>query len=142
MLEPTYLVLCSKAIVDRETGAISLVELIDVAHVPSPLPADRMVVAPLDFFVVSGWRRDNAMQPVTFPIRFALFGPQGDRHDLGEQQVRLVPNHLGIVAARVRGLPVQGPGQYRVGVEWLDPQEMVWKPGPWTGLWIASAGDA
>ncbi|MGA2449547.1 MAG: hypothetical protein ABTD50_12765 [Polyangiaceae bacterium] len=141
MLEPIYLLLCSKVIVDRDTGAMSLVELIDRALMPDPLPVDRLVLASLELCIVSGWRRDNVTEPLTFPIRFALFGPHGDRRDLGEQQVRLVPNHLGTIVARVRGLPVQGPGQYRVGVEWLDPQETAWKPGPWAGLWIATAGD-
>jgi hypothetical protein len=136
MLEPTYLLLCSKVVVDRDTGAMSFIELIDMARVPGPLPLDRLVVVPLEFYVVSGWRRDDTTRPLTFPVRFALFGPTGERRDLGEQQVRLDPNHLGTAGARVHGLPLRGPGQYRVGVEWLDPHEAAWKPGPWAGLWI------
>jgi hypothetical protein len=142
MLEPTYLLLCSKVIVDKDTGVMSLIELIDMARLPDLPPVDGLAVASLELCIVSGWRRDNATEPLTFPIRFALLGPQGNRRELGEQQVRLVPNHLGIVVARVRGLTVQGPGQYRVGVEWLDPHETAWKPGPWAGLWIETAGDA
>lgn len=55
---------------------------------------------------------------------------------LSEHEMKLDPNHLGTVAARVQGLPIQGPGQYRIGVEWHDPHALAWKEGPWAGLWI------
>jgi len=136
MLEPTYLLLCSKVIIDRQTGAISLIELVDMATMPTPRAADEAVVVPLSFYIVSGWRRDDETRPLTFPVRFTLAGPAGNRRDLGEQQVRLDPNHLGVAAVRVLRLPLTGPGQYRLEVEWLDPHEKVWKRGPWAGLWL------
>ena len=137
MLEPTFLLLCSKVIIDRNTGAMSLIELIDMARLSTPFPVNQVLVAPLDFYIVSGWRRDDGTQPLAFPIRFSLVGPEGDRRDLGEQQVQLDPNHLGVAAVRVAGLPLTGPGQYRVGVEWLAPHETIWRTGPWAGLWFA-----
>ena len=141
MLEPTYLLLCSKVVVHPQTHAVSLVDLIDMAVIPIPLPADQVVLAPFEFFIVSGWRRDDETRPMAFPIRFNLIGPAGNRHDLGEQQVRLDPNHLGVAAVRVLQLPLTGPGQYRVEVEWLDPNEKVWKRGPWAGLWLPAPGE-
>ncbi len=93
------------------------------------------IIVPLDFFVVSGWRRDDATPPLKFPIRITLSGP-GGKLLLSEQEMKLDPNHLGTVAARVQGLPIQGPGQYRIGVEWHDPHALAWKEGPWAGLWI------
>ena len=134
MLECTYLLLCSKIIIDRETGAISLIELIDMARLPPGLLAHR-VVAPIEFCIVSGWRRDNDTPPLAFPTRFTISGPQGKAY-LGEQQMRLDPNHLGASGMKVQGVPIDGPGQYKIGVEWLDPQAEAWKEGPWAGLWI------
>lgn len=142
MLEPIYLLLCSRVIVDSVTGAMSLIDLIDMVAMPDPPPSDRDVLAALDFYIVSGWRRGGETPPAAFPVRFALVGPAPDRRvPLGEQQVRLDPNHLGGAAARVQGLPLRGPGQYRVEVEWLDPQTKAWRSGPWAGLWIPTQAE-
>jgi hypothetical protein len=134
MLEPTFLLLCSKVIVDRHTGAMSLLELIDMVAPPPP-PTSAPLLAP-DFFIVSGWRRDDETRPLTFPVRFDLVDPSGQRLVLGEQQVKLDPNHLGVVAVRVAQLSLSGPGQHRIETTWRELHDDEWKTGPWAGLWF------
>ncbi|CAN5477667.1 hypothetical protein BH09MYX1_BH09MYX1_37530 [soil metagenome] len=137
MFEHKYTLLCARLLVDAQTRSVSVIDLIDMARVSSTLPRDREVVLPLDFVIITCWRRTGDAPPTVLPIRFTVTGPDGSdgQTDLGEYVITLDPNHLGWTHAEMSGLPVRGAGQYEVRSE-ARLANGEWVLGGTAGLWI------
>jgi len=124
MIEHAWTVLCKKAIVDPQTGNITLVETVEQINATGAAP-DFPALAPMEMELVSLWYRTDIEVAVRGQGRIALIGPDG--HVVGDPQTLQLDLTTFVRArtiAKLPGLPVTGAGVYRFQVELsVDGQE-------------------
>ena len=131
MAEHIWSVLCYKAVVDRDTNQVSLLDVIEDATIaiPSPPKGVDLFAMPFPICVASTWMRSNLSKPETFSVRVVVVPPQGSE----------IPSSAVLVAddletkmrlrtfMKVRAIPLRGGGIYRFAVEQRVRDEDPWR---------------
>jgi hypothetical protein len=123
-----WAICCQRAIVDRETNALSLIDHLEGLTLPA-LPPRRedgaLPLLPLRFAVATYWIRSDEALPETFDVRVRLVDPAGQSHAEGNAVVDL----QSAVAARsivgFPGLPISSAGNYTI--ELARKRDDVWQ---------------
>lgn len=112
--------LCRRAIVDKHSNLLSILEVLEETVMqespPRDAPEDQIGIA-LDGFLVSVWDRDYPEKPETFWQTVTVTGPKGEAF---RDAIRLEGNlrdHLRIrLLMGIRAIKFQGPGVYTFNV--------------------------
>lgn len=118
---------CQRAIIDRETNSLSLIdhfEGLTLATLPARREDGALPLIPLRFAVVSYWTRSADGIPETVELRIRLVDPSGASHAQGTTMVDLQSSHAARSVVTFPGLPISGAGNYtlelarKVGEKW------------------------
>ena len=134
MIRHIWSVLCEKAVIDKDTNMISLVNVVEEVQaeaVAVPLPGttmpegraspERLPALPIELEIGSFWVRSDEDKEERSAARLHLFPPDGDGQVLGRAfDVDLTQHKRLRTRVRMHGLPVQESGQYEVAVEFQE----------------------
>lgn len=113
MIEHIWSVVCGRSSTDRDSGNISLFDVVEQVNVLGPLPdpATRPAI-PVQYEVVSLWARQQLDQPEEGLARVRLVGPNGVEL-FGQGFVVNLTQHVRMrTQLRSAALPVVGTGIY------------------------------
>ncbi len=123
MARHVWSVLCKKAIVDRETNSITLVDSVESLEsneeiAPPPESVDSLVVVQnIDLQFATLWTRSDFAIPETAVSRLTLVGPNGKKLRQPGNTVELIASTRNRVIVVFNGLPFLGFGVYEFVVE-------------------------
>jgi hypothetical protein len=124
MAKLLWAVVAQRAIVDSSTNNASLVDVLEELSLPEPPVApekkkDRLIV-PLRFALVALWRRSDLNRAESFDMSVTLVGPKAEK--IAELKSRVdLRNHVRMRSnVQFPGLPLFGPGSYRLIVKQRD----------------------
>lgn len=110
-------VVCSRAIVDKFSNTLSIIEVLDDVtaelqqEVPDPIPEDTW--APINFHLLSLWKRTDKAQPEKKWCHYAVVTPDGKEHSFDlHQEIDLEGHVRGRLIAVVRKIKYGGEGTY------------------------------
>lgn len=129
MAEHIWTVVCDNAVVDKRTGKVSLLNVVDRITVADPNEELRTLgkkdntVVPITLWLVSWWQRSNPSEGEVVDIRVLIRSPKGERILNPEiASIDLKESHRGRLFTLIPALPLRGAGQYRVCVEYETPK--------------------
>lgn len=125
MARHLYSIVCRKVIVDKESNAISTIEIAETFEIGG-IPNDQAVGVPLSLEMVSFWERSDRGTPETGRTRLSLAFPDGSSVAGGESEIDLVPSYRARTIVRMSGIPVKGSGVHHFGVELQDRETGRW----------------
>jgi hypothetical protein len=125
MIEHIWTVICSEAVVDRQTNNISLHSILERLDVMGPVfPATGQVVVPVNMNLVTLWSRTADNEPCSGQARVNLIAPNGVSSRMNEYRIDLTQHSRNRSIFRFMGLPISGEGRYIFQVELL--RENAW----------------
>jgi hypothetical protein len=134
MPEHIWSVVCHRGCLDTYTNLVSLLEVTEgltIRAVGEPIPApDVTAIAtlPSPLHIVSLWTRSDINAPESFQLRSVLITPDGTEFAAPGAGVGDLKEHHRLRSfLQAPGLPVRGPGTYRVAVEWRRDDESRWE---------------
>jgi hypothetical protein len=112
-----WAICCQRAIVDRETNGLSLIDHLEGLTLPT-LPPRRddgaLPLVPVRFAVTSHWIRSDETVPELFDLRVRLVDPAGVSHAEGKAVIDLQSAATSRNIVSFPGLPVTGAGTYTI----------------------------
>lgn len=127
MIDHVWTVVCSQAIVDRDSNNVSLqnvIEQITIADVPKP---DGII--PLGLQVMTLWARSDFDVPSRGQARLTLLLPSGKSAKEFESILDLSEARRLRTGLRVEGFPASESGRYSFRVEFRNEGEELWHLG-------------
>jgi hypothetical protein len=118
MVNHVWTVLCSRAVIDRESNNVSLLEVVEqinaIREPIAPATPGELAALPVQMEVVSLWERSNLDLGGVNEGRIELVGPNGE--SLAEAMFRIdVTAHARQrVQLKIAGLPITGSGRYYI----------------------------
>lgn len=118
MAKLLWIIACQRAIVDRENGTITLVDVVENVNIPAPPPeiAAKKPLVPFRFAVVTQWERSDFDKSETLEGRVRLLTPSGKRYGESIFSLMIQQRRAQIITA-AHGFRYTGPGAYSVRVE-------------------------
>ncbi len=123
MARHIWSILCTKAIVDRETNSISLFDSIESLEsnkeiVPPPESGDSLIVVQnINMQLVTLWTRSDYAKPETALSRLTLVGPNGKKLRQPDNIIDLTASTRNRVIFGFNGLAFLGFGVYEFLIE-------------------------
>ncbi len=125
MAKHIWSILCSKALTDKNTNSVSLMEIVEQIAI-SPLPPNKQIIVPLTLDLVTLACRSDPATPEKQMARMTLLTPSGD----SVEGIRFELDLTGSVRCRATlhmdGLPLEGVGEYTFLLEFLDEESEEW----------------
>lgn len=130
-----WLLLCSRAIVDRSTNQITLVDILDSVTLTQPpgsendlesLGASGGIALPVQFHAVSYWTRSNPQRSESADVRTLIRAPNGKSIAFLDRTVELEEHVNRRLIVRFSDFPFVGFGVYRIVVS-LRGESGRWK---------------
>ena len=125
MAEHLWTVLCSKAVFDKDTNNVSLIEIIEELAV-SPLPEQEKITLPISLELVMLTMRSEPDQPESVAGQLSLLTPEGNKLPSGRFEIDLSEKLRHRTRMRMSTLPLEGPGLYHFLIEFLDKETDKW----------------
>jgi hypothetical protein len=118
MTTHVWTIVCRRAVVDQFDNSLSMIDMLEAIGVPTPPPppADNpkaLPAVPVDWYVVSYWRRSDPARPERTTARLKVVAPDGKTVTEITQELVLdkVQNMRGLM--RLPVLPLRGAGLYQ-----------------------------
>jgi hypothetical protein len=118
MIDHIWSIVCGRSTTDRESGNISIFDVVEQVNVLGPLPdpATRPAI-PMQYEIVSLWARQQLDQPEEAQARVRLIGPN-NAEILGQGFAVNLTQHVRMrTQLRSIGFPVVGTGIYTFYVD-------------------------
>jgi hypothetical protein len=122
MIEHLWTILCVKAIIEADTGALSLIEIIEDAIITVVGPSDERIAVPVDWTIVSTWARRQPDQPCKGVARVNVYAPAGEvLNDRPiEVEIDLSAVAKGRTIGKMKAFPLKGSGKYSCEISLKD----------------------
>lgn len=127
MIDHVWTVVCSQAIIDRDSNNVSLqsvIEQITIADAPKP---DGII--PLSLQVMTLWARSDFDVPSQGQARLSLLLPSGELAKEFETVLDLSEARRLRTGLRMEGFPASESGRYTLRVEFRNEGEELWRFG-------------
>jgi len=124
MIEHVWTVLCSRAVIDRDSNNVSLQNVIEQITITGEPRSDAVIEIPLE--VVTLWVRANSDRPSRGRTRLTYLSPSGAVLGSSESQVDLSEYKRLRTRHSLRRLPVPEAGRYTFRVELQNEGESEW----------------
>ncbi len=125
MIEHIWTLLCSQAIIDRDSNNLSLFNVIEQINIEGEPQLGR--VAPVGLEVVSLWVRSDLNTPGRGHARLTFVSPTGTRIKSVEDELDLTKCERLRTRRLFAGLELSEPGQYTFKLELLNDGENRWR---------------
>lgn len=116
MAKLSWLVICEKAIIDRQNGSLSMIGVIEHIRVPARLSASQSgaetVLIPFRMSIVQLWSRSKAEIPETVHVRLQLKTPKGSTYGETAMALDLSQHRNARMVTETVGFPWAGEGTY------------------------------
>ena len=115
-----WLILCERAVVEQQTGSLSMVALVENIAMPSPPPelAEKgQIAVPFRFYAVQHWARSELNEEEQPQARMLMIGPNGKDLAHNEYLVDLRLHPKANVIGQSMGFPLVGEGAYKCRVQ-------------------------
>lgn len=126
-----WTVVCLRAVLDRYTNRLSLLEVLDelmvLAGQKLPDSLEAKTALPLHLEVVVQWERSAIENPERGECQVELFTPTGERAGAGELDVDLQAAPRSRLILRFDKLPLAGLGRYRFVVSKKEDGQTDWE---------------
>lgn len=125
MIDHVWTVVCSRAVIDRESNNVSLQNVLEqVTIATEPMPKTLM---PLPFDVVTLWARADPDQPCSGRMRLTLVFPSGGTFEAPlEAEIDLSKVERNRQRFRFPGLPMAESGRHIFRVELIQNDQLDW----------------
>lgn len=125
MIDHVWTVVCSSAVIDRETNNISIHNVIErlIIHA-EPAPDGRL---PMQLHVASLWARSDFERPARGMARATLITPLGLRKNRPEFAINLTEYLRARTIWKLESLPVPGSGRYIFRIDFKPEGGKRWK---------------
>jgi hypothetical protein len=124
MIDHVWTVVCSRAVIDRESNNVSLQNIIEQITIGGEPMPDAMVPIPLE--VMTLWVRANTDIPSRARTRLTFLSPSDTVLGSAESEVDLSEYERYRVRMHFQGLPVTEPGRYTFHMELQNEGESEW----------------
>jgi len=115
MIDHVWTVVCSRAVIDRESNNVSLQNIIDQINIRGePIP-DSVVAVQVE--VVTSWVRADFDVPSQATTRLTFLSPSGNVLGSFESDIDLSEYERFRARAKFEGLPMPEPGRYAFRME-------------------------
>lgn len=124
MIDHVWSVLCSHAVIDRDTNNVSIhnvLEQLNIAGEPTP-----DVAIPVVFEIVTLWARTTPATAAQGMARVTMIDPQGNSTTISALKINLSETERTRHRVIGRGLPASQPGRYRFRVDMQLEGEIEW----------------
>lgn len=128
MIEHLWSVLCTRAIVDRQTNSLSLVDVLEQIQIDAPPPkAGEVGLVPMQHVVATLLRRSELTQPAEGQMSLLVQAPDGTTILDQTRPANLMEHERLRVLTALRDFPVKSPGTYRFIVKLRCKDEPEWQ---------------
>ena len=128
MIRHVWSVLCSRALTDRDSNNVSLVEVIEEIQLRVEKNATKDKIAvPFPIHWVTLWARMEADKPSCVHAKDMVIDPSGEIILVKEYDVDLSEHKRYRFIRNLQGLPVPSSGQYRFHTQLLDEKSHAWE---------------
>lgn len=115
MIDHIWSIVCARAIVDRETGSVSLHEVIEQINIKGEPESDK--VLPVVFDLITYWIRSNSDEPENGEMRLSFSSPSGEVKLGYSSVIDLTKHERSRNILRIENLPIQEPGRHYFNIE-------------------------
>ncbi len=117
MVKHVWTVICSRAVIDRESNNVSLENVLERIRINAEPEPDGFIGIP--FTVISLWIRENDELPTKSKTRLEMVSPSGETRVVNEVDVDLTEYIRFRSITRFSGIPADRSGRYsfRVAVQ-------------------------
>lgn len=144
MIDHVWSVLCTKAVIDKDTNLITLVDAVEELTVEvsvlkitpggteglpaAEVPAEVWSTLPVNIEIVSLWLRRNPDEPERAAARIMLEKPNAEPHDFGKVFDVDLSGEFKRLRTRVRisGFPAKESGRYIMSVQLQQAGQSEW----------------
>ncbi|MGA8939909.1 MAG: hypothetical protein WB439_12170, partial [Acidobacteriaceae bacterium] len=116
-----WAIACERAIIEEQTGVISLVAILETINLPPPPPGfleqQQRPVVPYRFYLVHQWARSDPAIGERVPGRVLLIAPDGQQYGSAEFVVDLTATPRARMIGQTIGFPLFGEGSYKCVIE-------------------------
>lgn len=126
MIRHVWTVLCLSSAIDRDSNALSLLNILETLAYSrddnDDEPESEQVNVPFEFEIVSLWTRNTFSEPTEGRVQISMINPSGaPPENQFEYEVNLVDHVRLRYRVRVAGITITGPGRYEIRVnQWSD----------------------
>jgi hypothetical protein len=110
MIDHIWTVLCSRAVIDRDSNNVSLQNVLEQINLP--FEPDPEKIFGIEFDVISLWKRADPETPVKGLSLLTIISPSGKEVDKTEIELNLTTHQRLRTRRRFVGLPITETGQY------------------------------
>jgi len=131
MARHVWSVLCERAIIDRDSESLSLIDVVDAVVYEAEIAPGQVVQLPAELSLVSLWIRAVGAEPEAPEARFWIKSSSGDQLVVGDPRpIPLQDSPRAHLVFEVPFVPIGPSGRYEFVVEHRDagPRGV----GPWT----------
>ena len=126
MARHVWSVFCERALVDKHTESVSLINVVEEFILEGELPANR-VDLPIQAALVSYWTRSTRDTPEYCRTRMRVVSPSGESLATGHAwKLDLMDETRAQLVGHIEMLPLQGAGIYQLVIEYRSEQEDAW----------------
>ena len=125
MIKHVWSVLCSKAILDKESNNFSLINVLEQINLRKEikLPA----VVPIEFHLVTLWMRESVDKPAKGQARVILKTPSNETLEALTYEIDLESSERHRANLTMHGLPISEVGYYYFQVKFRPEGSARWK---------------
>ena len=124
MIEHVWSVVCSKAVIDRDTNNVSLQTVLEQLKIKGEPKQEGLV--PMKFDVMSLWSRSDDNKPCEGRFRLAYVSPSGKVLINSEGEINLLNTERFRSTVHSDGIPLGEGGRYKFKIEVQQEGEMEW----------------
>lgn len=125
MIHHVWTVLCSRALIDRDSNNISIHNVLEQLNIAAPPQPD--LALNIHFEILSLWVRTNSDVPAQGTSRVTLEDPQGKRRIVSELTIDLAEVERARHRVLGQGLEVSQAGRYNFLVELQETGRSEWR---------------
>lgn len=118
-------VLCSRAVIDRDTNNISLQNVIEQLNIQAE-PSEGAAI-PFQMEVVTFWTRDDPETPIRENSRVKLLSPKGKTIGSFEAEIDMTDHERSRSKLTLQGLPISSEGIFLFRIERQHPESLRWR---------------
>lgn len=128
-MKQTWSILCGRAVVDKETNLLSLIDLIEQIHISlDGKPEDAsVVIIPIQIVLASLWERDEKEPPAMLRLRVTGIAPENKVFFESDQEADLLNHKRFRCLFQVKQLPFMGSGKYEFATDVFDTEANEWQ---------------
>jgi hypothetical protein len=128
MIQHIWSVLCSRALLDKDSNNISLIEVIEQINVGAIPPGDQLAAIPMPMELVTLWCRAPEDPPTSGRARVVIIGVTGTRTELPPYNIDLATYPRVRNRSRFAGVQYQQLGRMEFVVELQVGDGDEWTP--------------